>query len=298
MPYISEWEAFVHLAYLDESTHPGLIAIFGAVVIPSGEWGWMERLHCIAIEQLFAQDEIEENFKEFHAFELFKGEGAFKGISKEKRFDAIRVLLMTLEDRKLPYIYGAVDIKKLESDAISKGLFGTARPASAAFRLCALGVEDWARSQHRQFDDRVNVDYKDNYLFIVDDTTDAELKKQLRTSYKQLRISHPYTNTYPGPNRLWHSHDEMYFADSVSCLGVQIADLCTYFMHRHLLKRNKAVADEGDEFYEMLAAHAICARPQPEWSDYRPLLMCHDSEEQRSVVQSSHDANAKGKAAQ
>jgi hypothetical protein len=53
-------EAFVHLAYLDESITSGEIAIFGAVVVPSGAWGWTERLHGIAIEQLFPVNEVEE----------------------------------------------------------------------------------------------------------------------------------------------------------------------------------------------------------------------------------------------
>ena len=47
----------MHLAYFDESTTSGQIAIFGAVVVPSGAWGWTERLHGIAIEQLFDVNE-------------------------------------------------------------------------------------------------------------------------------------------------------------------------------------------------------------------------------------------------
>ncbi len=53
----------MHLAYFDDSVTSGQIAIFGAVVVPSGAWGWTERLHGIAIEQLFDVNEIEEKFK-------------------------------------------------------------------------------------------------------------------------------------------------------------------------------------------------------------------------------------------
>lgn len=286
----------MHLAYLDESTTSGQIAIFGAVVVPSGAWGWTERLHGIAIEQLFPVNEVEEKFKEFHAYELFNGEGAFKGIDERKRFSAIQVLLMSLRHYQLPFIYGAIDEKKLANSSYAKGLFGTARPVSAAFRLCALGVEDWARKRHRQFDQGVAIDYADNYLLIVDSTTDQELKNQLQTSYKVLRAKHPYSTPKPhdNDNRLWHSHDEMYFGDSVSCLGIQLADLCTYFMQRHLLKRDKTHKDKADEFFNLVKPNAVCAKPEPEWSEYREFLLHHDDAKQEDTLESlEDDTNAK-----
>ena len=240
----------VHLAYLDESTKPGPIAIFGAFVVPQGKWGWTERLHGIAM--------------------------AFRGIDERKRFSAIQVLLMSLLHYDLPFIYGAVDEKKLEGSSFSKSLFGTARAVTAAFRLCVLGVEDWAQTQHCEPSRGISVDYKDNYLLIVDNTTDVELKKQLQFAYRVLRANHPYSNPTPPDNRLWHSHDEMYFGDTVSCLGIQLADLCTYFMQRHLLKRDKGQKDAADEFFNLIAPHAICAKPQPEWTEHREFVVCHD----------------------
>jgi uncharacterized protein DUF3800 len=239
-----------------------------------------------------------EKFKEFHAYELFNGEGAFKGIDERKRFSAIQVLLMSLRHYNIPFIYGAIDEKKLANSSYAKGLFGTARPVSAAFRLCALGVEDWARKRHAQFDQGVALDYADNYLLIADNTTDQELKKQLQTSYKVLRSSHPYSTPKPHDNRLWHSHDEMYFGDSVSCLGIQLADLCTYFMQRHLLKRDKTHRDKADEFFNLIKPSAICAKPEPEWSEYREFLVHHDDNKQEDMLSLEDDANTKGQAAQ
>ena len=287
----------MHLAYLDESTKPGPIAIFGAVVVPPGNWGWMERLHGIAIEQLFKIDEIAEKFQEFHAFELFKGEGAFKGIDEDKRYTAIEVLLSAMQGYDFPFIYGAVDEEKLTNSSLAKGLFGMARPLTAAFRLCVLGIEDWARKQHPQRDEAVTVDYKDNYLLIVDDTTDIELKRRLQFTYKVLRAKHPYSNPKPDNNRLWHSHDQMYFGDSVSCLGIQLVDLCTYFMQRHLLKRDKSHRDKADEFFDIFAPNVICAKPEPEWSEYREFIVSHDDNAQARVPQSTHDAKSKGQTA-
>jgi hypothetical protein len=89
---------------------------------------------------------------------------------------------MTLRNYKLPFIYGAVDESKLAKSSLAKSLFGTARPVTAAFRLCVLGVEDWARNQHAQLEQGIAIDYKDNYLLIVDNTKDMDLKRQLQAA--------------------------------------------------------------------------------------------------------------------
>jgi hypothetical protein len=266
---------FVHLAYLDDSQQQGALAIFGAVVIPHGAFGWAERMHSIAIEQLFSVDEIEEKFQEFHAYELFKGEGAFKGIDEAKRFDAITVLLMAMGNYKLPFIYAAIDEKKLAKSALSNGLLETAHPLVPAFKLCLLGIEHWALHRHPQnFPDVHSIDYSDQYLLIADETKDAELKKRLRNSYRLLRAARPYIGKTQ--NRLWHAHDAMYFGDSRDSVGIQLADLCTYFMQRHLMKKDPDVKDDGDEFFRMFSKQIICAKPEPEWSEFRELLVSHD----------------------
>jgi len=195
---------------------------------------------------------------------------------------------MVMRDENLPYIYGAVDRKKLELS-----LVGSARPLDMAFRLCALGVEDWARYQHPQDQFGViNIDFKDQYLLILDDhPKNPEIKKQLYASYRSLRAAHPWSRHTE--NRLWHAHDDMYFGDSRYSVGIQMADLCNYFMMLHL--RND---DEGGEFYEMFAGQAIAAKPEPYWSQFRDFVVSHDSRDQESVIELKDDANAKGKAAQ
>jgi hypothetical protein len=269
---------FVHLAYLDDSQDQtqSSIAMFGALVIPSGEFGWAERMHSIAVEQLFSPDEIEEKFQEFHARDLFKGEGPFQGIDERKRFTAIEVLLMALRHYRLPFIYSAVDVQKLAKSALSRSLFETANPLVAAFKLCLLGVEKWAQSQHEHpVPGVVKIDYNDQYLLVVDETKDHELKKRLRNSYRLLRAARPYMKAF---NRLWHAHDAMFFGDSRDSVGIQLADLCAYFMQRQLLKRDADAKDDSDEFYSKFSSQVICAKPEPEWTDYRELLLSHESD--------------------
>ncbi len=263
----------MHLAFLDETGTDGHspIVMFGAVVIAPGAFGWVERLHSTAIQQVFPLEEIETKFKEFHASELYLGLGAFEGIEQKKRFDAMRLLLMAMEHQKLPYIYAAVDRKEF-----AKSHAG-ARPLDFAFRVCALGIEDWARNQHPQRPGAIQIDYNDQYLFILDDTTNADVKKQLRASYRLLRAPRPYTS--PKDNRLWHAHDEMYFGDSRDSIGIQMADVCNYFMLQHLLKR-----EGSKEFYEMFAQQAVCAMPEPEWATFSGVLVAHDSHVRNAVA--------------
>jgi hypothetical protein len=259
----------MHLAYIDDAgtSKDSPIAMFGAVIVPFGRFGHLEGLHSAAIQQILPLDRIEEHFEEFHADELYWGRGAFEGIEEAKRFDAIRVLLTAVKLDNLPYIYAAVDRSKL-----AKSPMASANPMDVAFRVCALGVEEWARSMHPQHPGAVQIDYRDSYLFIVDDTNDGNLKKQLRTSYRALRSARPLIP--PHENRLWHAHDDMYFGDSRDSIGIQMADLCNYFMWRRLMNK-----DGSEEFYNMFAEQAICATPEPEWSRYRDLFKSHDATE-------------------
>ena len=263
----------MHLAYLDDAgtdTHSP-ITMFGAVIVSPDNFGHLEAIHNTAIQQIIPADQVEEKFREFHASELYQGTGAFDGIVEEKRFTAIRVLLMALQSDDFPYIYAAIDRKKLR-----KSPMGSASPSDTAFRLCALGVEDWARGQHSHPPGSVRVDHNDLCLYILDETKDKPLKEQLRKSYRDLRAAHPYVP--PHENRLWHAHDDMYFSDSRDSAGIQMADLCNYFMWRHLLKK-----EGGEEFYAMFASHAQCAKPEPEWTTYRDLFWTHDQDEQSST---------------
>ncbi len=259
-------ENFVYLAYIDDAgtDEHSPVVMCGAVIVFPEAFGHLENLHGTAITQMIAINEIEDKFKEFKASELYNGTGPFAGIDEKQRFQAIRVLLTALNMKKFPYIYAAIDRKKLIHSPM-----GSAQPFDVAFRFCALGVEEWARNMHPQEPGTLRVDLKDFYLMILDDTENKHLKDQLRTTYRLLRTARAYLN--PSINRLWHAHDDMYFGDSRSSIGIQMADLCNYFMWRRLLNK-----DGGEEFYEMFSEQAICAKPEPEWSTYRGLFRTHE----------------------
>ncbi|HXR18027.1 MAG TPA: DUF3800 domain-containing protein [Terriglobales bacterium] len=277
----------MYLTYLDDAgtDKHSPIAMFGAVIVFPDTFGQLEGLHSTAIQQMLPVEDIENKFQEFHASELHNGTGAFEGMEEDKRFGAIRVLLTCMKMEKFPYIYAAVDRKKL-----AKGPGGSASPVDVAFRMCALGVEDWARSKHARRDGAIIVDFKDMCLFIADDTKDGQLKNQLRASYRSLRKARPLIP--PIDNRLWHAHDDLYFGDSRDSIGIQMADLCNYFMWLHLTGK-----EDEQGFYKMFSGQAICAKPEPEWTTYHDWFRTHDGEESKPMVDSQHDANAKSQAA-
>ncbi len=261
-----EEKVFVHLAYLDETGTDGHspVVMYGALIVPVGKFGRLSALHSVAIQQIIPVDRM-EGFTEFHACELYKGMGVFEGIDETKRFTAIKVLLGALRMEELRFIYAAADRKKFASSP-----FGSGKPLISAFHMCLLGVEDWATANHPQSPDTKRIDWNDTCLYILDDCDNKDLKLQLRNTYRTLRVKYPLVP--PFQNRLWHAHDDMFFADSKDCLGIQIVDLCNYFTRMHLTGEA-----EPHNFYEIFSARVSYAKPEPEWTNYGHLFCVDDN---------------------
>jgi len=192
MPPISDWEALVHLAYLDESGTDGHcpFVIFGALVMPTGKFSPVEILHSTAIQQLLPVERIGE-FKEFHACELYQGTGLFEGVDETKRLTAIQVLLTAVRVEKLHFVYAAADRKKF-----SQSPFGSGKPLNSAFHMCLLGVEEWATTNHPnpghpEVKKTKMLDWKDTVLYILDESDDKNQKDQFRNIYRTLRAKYP-----------------------------------------------------------------------------------------------------------
>jgi Protein of unknown function (DUF3800) len=259
---------FVHIVYMDESgvDSESPLALYGALIVTDHLFPYIEALHTISVENLISADR-RDDFEEFHAYELFKGDGAFKGLDESARFNAIRSLLAGMSANGLPYIYSAVDKEKVASVP----LFGSANPLDVAFQQCVLGVEAWASGQEPDTQDGpLNLAFDNLCLFISDDTKDEKLKKHLRKSYRTFRQRRPIHNF--AKHRLWHGHDDMFFGDSKYSVGIQIVDLCSYFMLRHLTMKNDPV---GDEFFQMFRHHAVCPIVDPSWEKHRDLFRSH-----------------------
>lgn len=260
----------VHLAYLDDSgSEPkSPVVVCGGIVVPDEHFHAIESEIGWVVEQLIPIEQ-RDKFEEFHAAQLYGGFEIFSGIAEEERHEAIRQLLGVLDRFVLPYVYSAVSRERLLA-----GPFASAQPLDVAFRLCALEIE---RMFGWQLDAtalaNIRLDYVPQLcLLVVDDTEDKALKHSLKRSFRQLRLRRHAGILSPQHmerNKLWHLHDDMYFGDSKDSVGIQIADLCNYFMMRKLRGE-----DDGN-FFDMLLPHAKYASPEPEFSQCKDWLLRH-----------------------
>jgi hypothetical protein len=165
--------------------------------------------------------------------------------------EAIRFLLGGLSLGGMKVAYGAVNLKRLH-----KSYFGSANPLDVAFRRCVLGAGKWISDQALAELREEQTGEPHNALFIMDESdpkTRAILHKSFRSIRTRFRIS-GHRNS-----RLPFVHDDIYFGDSKYSVGIQIADLCSYFIAKHL-----AGESETDHFYKMIEPQIISAIAEDE----------------------------------
>ena len=192
-------------------------------------------------------------FEEFHACELYGGYGAFEGIDQDTRFDAIYHLLALLHAMSITVVYGAVDLAVLKTE-----IYGSADPVDVCFRKCLSEIRSWSHESvgnqiHAALGDNIesytleNIvkasfpEILENLVVLIVDECDSKTKNTLQKSFRSLR---PTMSMSCLTDCL---HDDLYFGDSKYSIGIQLADLCSYFIARHL---------EGDKeieaFYQII----------------------------------------------
>lgn len=209
---------YVYLAYIDDSNQKRgkeQLQVLAAVILDDSNFRNVEIMSAAHVMDLIPEERI-DSFKEFHATELYNGHGAFNGIDQEKRFELIHEILTELKEADVPIIYGAVDVTKLRD-----GLLGSAEPADVAFRVCAAGVNKWIENNDPQ-----------QIAVLIADDSDKKTKEHLLNSFRHLRERfRPPEFSFGILNNI---HDGMYFGSSTDSIGLQMADLCAYFIGRHL----------------------------------------------------------------
>ena len=124
-----------------------------------------------------------------------------------------------------PVIYGAVNVHSLATQD-----YASASPIDIAFRICAKGISAWMAQ---------NVASKigNELAILIADDGDKKVKTDLKQSFRQLRRQIRPPDYDP---KLWYVHDDMYFGSSKGSVGIQLADLCAYFIAKHLMEcRNR-----------------------------------------------------------
>jgi hypothetical protein len=259
---------FVHLAYLDDSDtkcKTNKWQVMSAVIIEDKTFKLAE-MGMSNIPELLMGSEVQEKFQEFHACELYGGYGVFQGISQEVRLDAIGRLLALLKLMDISIVFGAVNIESLQSE-----VYASADPIDMCFRSCMDGVKHWAdksttdRTQALLGHDIENYTIErmtpvvydsvmEALVILIVDECDPKVKAMLQKTYRNIRPRRLHDPMAP----LDCFHDDMYFGDSRYSMGIQLADLCSYFIARHL------AGDEAIEgFYQMIEPQIAFSRVHP-----------------------------------
>jgi hypothetical protein len=93
-------------------------------------------------------------------------------------------------------------------------------------------------------------------LFIADGG-DSKDRNAVQRSFRDLRTRmRPPQHT---SGSLIYLHDDMYFGDSKYSIGIQLADLCGYFIARHL--QGDA---ETEGFYNLFSERIVYSKTDPQ----------------------------------
>jgi hypothetical protein len=134
---------------------------------------------------------------------------------------------------------GAVDKGKLETKP-----YGSADSTDMCFRMCLDGVVSWLRKNSQMA------------LLILDDFENRDLKNKLHISFRRQRRK---IWEQDSDDHQWHLHDAMYFGSSAESVGLQLADLCGYFIAKHL--RNDP---DTEGFYGIIKDRIVYEKVEPE----------------------------------
>jgi hypothetical protein len=137
--------------------------------------------------------------------------------------------------------------------------------ADLAFTYCLKGIDRYVESMEQlqateqaylrvtTRDPKIRPNYNDLCLLILDDTGDNALKNRLKKTYRAMRKR--VTEQFGDRGKLLHFHDSLYFGDSTDSIGIQLADLCAYFIGVHKSRshddKGEEVSRKSEEFYRM-----------------------------------------------
>ena len=227
----------MRIVYLDDSTSKRgqeEFQLIGAVIVDDAIFDDLEQHLAYYLYELVYVD-ANEKFEEFHACDVLACSGPFQGIKRARAIEILSTAVATVNKFKIPIIYGAVDLVKHRTANC-----GTAEPIDYAFRGCVKRVEKWFQES---CSDGLG-------LLISDDFENKKIKEAMKKSFYLFR-----NRTYSSPavrGILEHIHDDMYFGDSKFSKGLQLADICTLLIGRHLVGY-----DDTEELYQQLSANIV-----------------------------------------
>jgi len=231
----------MYIAYLDDSLSADKrYQIIGGVLIKEGQFRTLE-----SILALVRECEVPEDFKdsfEFHASDLFNQRGKFQNMERATAIKILEQCVHWIKQAGIPVFYGAVDV-----DRHKLTLAGDAPPVSVGLRICLGGVNSWIEKN----------DPDEIAIPIFDNVSNGPVRNAVQNAF---RLCRKRMNIDGGDCGQWkHLHDDLYFGDSQHSVGIQAADICTYFVNRH---RNGRL--DTEYLYEKLKGNIFCGITYPE----------------------------------
>ena len=234
-PEETRFDPWVYLTCLDEvESHGERYQIVCAILLRQDKSDLPEDLLAGVIEE--AVPESSSAPFEFHAADLYESKGRFAGLPRARAIETLESCVRWIADCDIPIVFGAVDTMQHSGEDIR----GKAHPAGDAFTICAKGAELW---MHENAKDQLGI-------LIVDSSASPEVRQAVQRSFRDLtRHVHAL-----GSNRLVLKHfsDDLYFGDSACSFGIQLADICCFFIDRHINGD-----PDTEHFYSMIEPNII-----------------------------------------
>ena len=207
-------------------------------IVPDKKFMRIEEYLAVTIEKLVPA-ELRVDF-EFHASDLFHGNPPFAKLQRDDALEIFRRCTTIVVGAPLFVVYAAVDLK-----ALKQSYYASADPKDIAFRHCIEGVERWFKEQS---DEEMGI--------VICDQGDKKVTAKIQESFRTYRTRLRSASDTRG--MLSHLHDDMYFGDSAFSVGIQMADICSYIIMRHLQGK------EDTEFlYKAIKDQIIFAKIEP-----------------------------------
>jgi len=263
---------FVYIGYIDDSGSTGgnlddaqaPFQVIGGPLIEDSAYVSIEVTLARVISGLIPEENY-ESF-EFHAADLYYGKPPFDALGIEKCRGLIEQALTWTANLQFPIVYGAVDKAKLNSQ-----ITRTADPVDISFQLYLDGLWKW-------FDGRFfkEPDHPTG-LLICDETPNRKHRATIEKAFRRNR-SKPRGRGSGG--LAMYLFDDIYFGSSANSIGIQLADICVYFIARHL-----AGKIESEAFYSLIKDQIVCSEVYPNdasfLNDLERIILGQQSKETR-----------------
>ena len=233
----------VFIAYIDDSGTDANspIQVVGAVLVKDSEFQNLEVNLAVILSDLLPETALPQ-FEEFKATDLYHNKQIFGEVSPDACTAAFGQILQLVSDCTLAVVYGAVDKQKHRNTR-----YKTANPLDVAFCTCIEGIQSWMK-------EKANNDLC--ILVADDDESSLKVKAAFKETFRSLRQRMRPPDFSSG--KLDCIHDAIYFGDSKDSIGIQIADICSFVIRKHL---ENPVAVEG--FYRLLEPRIYAGTVHP-----------------------------------